>query len=50
MRLNMQLYSPEAEIVIIGFYESLNEQDRRRYAGVEALKLGHGGQKYIAKI
>ena len=32
------------------YYLSLNERDRRRYAGVEALKLGHGGQNYIAKI
>ncbi len=46
----MQLYSPQAEAVIVGFYESLNERDRRRYAGIEAFKLGHGGQNYIAKI
>ncbi len=46
----MQFYSPEAEAVITGFYESLNERDRRRYAGIEAFKLGHGGQNYIAKI
>ncbi|MBF0227874.1 MAG: ISAzo13 family transposase [Desulfobacterales bacterium] len=32
------------------YYESLNEKDRRRYAGVEAFKLGHGGQNYIAKV
>ena len=31
-------------------YESLNEKDRRRYAAVEALKLGHGGQVYIAQV
>jgi len=31
-------------------YLSLNERDRRRYAGVEALKLGRGGQTYIAKV
>ena len=29
---------------------SLNEKDRRLYAGIEALKLGHGGQNYIARI
>ena len=27
---------------------SLNERDRRRYAAVEALKLGHGVIEYIA--
>ncbi|MBF0452756.1 MAG: hypothetical protein HQK75_18780, partial [Candidatus Magnetomorum sp.] len=32
------------------FYDSLNEKDRRRYAGIEALKLGHGGRTYIAEI
>ena len=31
------------------FYHSLNERDRRRYAAVEALKLGHGGIEYIAR-
>lgn len=46
----MQLYPPQAEAVIAEFYESLNERDRRRYAGIEAFKLGHGGQNYIAKI
>ena len=46
----MQLYPPQAEAVIGGFYESLNERDRRRYAAIEAFKLGHGGQNYIAKI
>ena len=46
----MQTYSPKAETVIAAFYESLNERDRRRYAGIEAFKLGHGGQNYIAKI
>ena len=32
------------------FYQSLNERDRRRYAAVEALKLGHGGIDYISQI
>jgi Rhodopirellula transposase DDE domain len=29
------------------YYESLNERDRRRYAAIEAVKLGYGGQAYI---
>jgi hypothetical protein len=29
------------------FYDSLSEKDRRRYAAVEAAKLGHGGTEYI---
>ena len=32
------------------FYESLSEKDRRRYAAVEAEKLGHGGVEYIADL
>ena len=32
------------------FFETLNEKDRRRYAGIEAIKLGHGGQKYISSV
>ena len=32
------------------FYNSLNEKDGRRYAGLEALKIGHGGRSYIAEV
>ena len=32
------------------FYDSLSEKDRRRYAAVEAQKLGHGGEHYIATV
>ena len=32
------------------FFDSLSEKDRRRYAAVEAAKLGHGGQEYIAQL
>lgn len=32
------------------FSLSLNERDRRRYAAIESLKLGHGGIKYISEI
>jgi len=31
-------------------YRSLSEKDRRRYAAVEASKLGYGGATYIAAI
>ena len=30
-------------------YESLNERDKRRYAAVEAAKLGHSGLTYISQ-
>ena len=32
------------------YCQTLSERDKRRYAGVEALKLGHGGVIYIAKL
>lgn len=32
------------------FYASLNEKDRRHYAAIEALKLGHGGIGYISQV
>jgi Rhodopirellula transposase DDE domain len=31
-------------------YDSLSEKDRRRYAAIEALKLGWGGMSYISKL
>ena len=35
---------------MLNFYESLDEAGQRRYAAVEALKLGHGGKKYIKEL
>lgn len=32
------------------FYRSLNERDRRHYAAIEAIKLGHGGIGYISQV
>lgn len=32
------------------FFDSLSEKDRRRYAAVEAEKLGHGGVEYISQL
>ena len=43
-------YSPEVEGAMRNFYRSLSEKDRRRYAAVEAAKLGHGGKTYIAQL
>ena len=41
-------YSPEIEYSMRMFHESLSEKDRRRYAAIEAAKLGHGGTGYIS--
>jgi len=46
----MQPYASELETAMRSFYHSLNERDRRRYAGIEALKLGLGGRNYIARV
>ena len=43
-------YSEETEQRMRDFYCSLNEKDSRRYAGLEANKLGHGGISYISEI
>jgi hypothetical protein len=32
------------------YYQSLSEKDRRRYAAIEAVKLGYGGQAYIRRL
>ena len=46
----MKSYDLEIEEMMRCFHNSLNEKDRRRYAGVEALKLGQGGRSYIAEV
>lgn len=46
----MTPYPEEIERTMKQFYDSLSEKDRRRYAGVEALKYGHGGREYIARV
>ena len=39
----MEEYPKLVEDQMVKFFRSLNERDRRRYAAVEAAKLGHGG-------
>ncbi len=46
----MSPYSPEQEERMHSFYNSLDEKDRRRFAGFEALQCGHGGRNYIAGV
>jgi hypothetical protein len=46
----MLAYAPEIERKMKKLFDSLSEDDRRRYAAVEASKLGHGGIEYIAKL
>ncbi len=46
----MPTYSAAVEKHMLHLYLSLSEKDRRRYAAVEAEKLGHGGVAYIADL
>jgi hypothetical protein len=43
-------YSPKIEQTMKTLYHSLREKDQRRYAAVEAAKLGHGGIEYISSL
>jgi hypothetical protein len=46
----MSAYTPEIERMMKRLFDSLRENDRRRYAAIEATKLGHGGIEYIARL
>jgi len=46
----MEAYSVEVERKMRRLFDWLSEKDRRRYAAVEAAKLGHGGVEYIARV
>jgi hypothetical protein len=46
----MEEYTAEIEGKRQRFFGWLSEKDRRRYAAIEAAKLGHGGIEYIARI
>jgi len=45
-----QAYPQEIETQMLNFYTSLSEKDRRRYAAIEATKLGYGGDSYICRV
>ncbi len=46
----MDKYCEDIERKMKHFFDWLSEKDRRRYAALEALKLGHGGVEYIARL
>ena len=43
-------YNDDLCKAMILFFNSLSEKDRRRYAALESIKLGHGGITYIANL
>jgi hypothetical protein len=46
----MDGYPEGVERLMRRLFGSLKESDRRRYAAIEAAKLGHGGIEYIASV
>ncbi len=44
------IYEPEIEDKMQRLFTMLSEKDRRRYAAIEAAKLGHGGIDYISTL
>jgi hypothetical protein len=46
----MTPYSVDIQLDMVAFFNSLREKDRRRYAAVEAAKLGPEGVAYIAAL
>ena len=49
-KLSTQVITDELKAAIILFYSTLNEKQRRLYAGLEAIKIGYGGDKLIAQL
>lgn len=43
-------YEKSIEIKMQRLFTTLSEKDRRRYAGIEAAKLGHGGIDYVSGL
>jgi hypothetical protein len=46
----LRVLPDELKAAIILFYSLLDEKQRRLYAGLESLKLGHGGDKLVAEL
>lgn len=46
----MNRYAPEIEAEMRAFFHSLSGKDRRRYAAIEARKLGYGGHSSSAAV
>jgi hypothetical protein len=46
----MSPYAVAVERMTKRLYGSLRESYRRRYAAIEATKLGHGGTEYVAAL
>jgi len=50
MGLDVEMLPEEAKAAIVLFFSLLDEKQRRLYAGLEAAKLGYGGDRRIADL
>jgi len=48
--VHVEVLPEEVKAAIILFFSMLDEKQRRLYAGLEAAKLGHGGDRRIAEF
>jgi hypothetical protein len=46
----LQVSPEELKAAILLFYSLLDEQQRRLFAGLESIKLGHGGDRIVAEF
>lgn len=49
-KLSSQVITNELKAAIILFFSILDEKQRRLYAGLESLKIGHGGDSLISQL
>lgn len=49
-KLTSQVITDELKAAIILFYSILDEKQRRLYAGLESMKIGHGGDHLISQL
>jgi len=49
-KLSSHVITDELKTAIILFYSILDEKQRRLYAGLESLKIGHGGDNMISQL
>jgi hypothetical protein len=50
LSMGVRVVPDELKAAIILFFSLLDERQRRLYAGLESLKLGHGGDRRIAEL
>jgi len=48
--VGVRVVPAELKAAVVLFYSVLDEKQRRLYAGLESLKIGHGGDQQIAQL